>query len=432
MQNDTNYDGINPKPIDPVDPLVAETNQYGEIQPSQQLVVPAVPNQPAAYQPEFVPAPTPTTYFSAPAMSEIPLGTIGSGPTIDAPGAMPPAKKSKKKLIIIGSIVAGALLILSGGSALAYSVWYQNPEKVVTDSLMNALTARTVQSTGSLEVKNSEYEIKVTFDGKTADKNAELAVKVDYTVGSKVFKLDGGGHFSADGDLYVKVNNVDTIISALTGEAAGGSTAFDDISSKVEGRWIKITSEDVGEFSEEYKKTQVCIEDVTKQVTSDKKLGREVVDLYKNNNFILIKESLGSRTINNTGSLGYVIDVDTKKIKTFATGLESTELGKKLKDCDDTIDFKGFADSFDADETGTKENEGVVELWVSRFGHELTEAKANGASDGTDIKVVFTPIFNKDLTIKTPSDAMTVESLQAELEKAAEAYYADYSAELYS
>jgi hypothetical protein len=413
MQNDTPNDDTNPKPIDAVEPPTLQPTQFESVQP-------------------VAPVAETTPFSPSLASSEIPAGPIGSGPISDIPLVAPTPKKSKKKLIIVGSIIVGTLLLLGGGSALAYNVWYQNPEKVVTDSLVNALTARTAQSTGSLEIKNEEYQVKMTFDAKAATKNAELAVKLDYSAGGQTVKLDGAGHFSADGDLYVKVNNVGSIISALSGAEANTATAYDDLAARVEGKWIKITSKDIGEFSEAYKKTQVCLEDVSKQVADDKKLGNELVDLYKKNNFIVIVESLGARTINDTGSLGYVVDLDTEKAKTFAAGLETTEVGKKLKACDDTINFNDFADSLDTEEADATDDEGTIQVWASRFGHELTEINANGKSDGAEIKAVFNPVFNKDVNIQAPTDSMTLESLQAEFEKATEAYYAEYYSELYT
>jgi len=464
MQNNPTDDDINPNPVFPVEqpavapvqfdtvqsaPSVAENTQFQpqpalepqpvvepQFQPQPQYQShPQVEPQPQPQletQPEQAQAPVTSQFFPAAASSEIPAGPIGSGPLVDASIAAQPAKKSKKKLIILGGIIAGALIVFGGGSALAYNLWYQNPEKIVIDSVLNAFTAKTVQSTGSFDVKNSEYEAKVTFDTKSADKKSELGVKVEYTAAGQTFKLDGAGQFSTDGDLYVKVNNVNSIISAITGGAVSDSAAFKDLATKIEGKWIKITSDDIGTFSEEYKKTQVCLEDVTKQVTNDKKLSNEIFDLYKKNKFIVIKESLGARTINGVGSLGNVVDVDTAKVKTFATGLESTEAGKKLKACDGTINFKDFADSFDTSNTDSTKGEGTIQLWASRFGHELTEINANGKSDGTELKAVFNPVFNKAVTIETPSDPMTVESLKAEFEKATQAYTDEYYSTLYS
>jgi len=342
-----------------------------------------------------------------------------------------PKKNVKKKRIIIGSIVVGALLLIGGGSALAYNLWYQNSEKVVTDALVSAFKADTLQLTGSFEAKNNEFNMKVAIDAKAAAKNGELAVKVEFKSGEQTMKFDGAGYFGSEGDLYLKVNNAKDIINAVTDNMAGETTAFDALSEKVSGKWIKITNEDIGEVSEEYKKSQICIEDVSKQFSEDKSLSNEVTKLYKSNRFIVINEKLGSKTINGVGSLGYVIDINDEKVKTFITGLEATEIGKKIKSCDETIDFKEIADSIGNADDSTVTGEGKVQLWASRFGHQLTEVNANGTSDGTNIKAVLNPVFNKPLDLKAPTDSITLESLKAEFEAALEAYSTEVYSEVY-
>jgi len=342
-----------------------------------------------------------------------------------------PKKNVKKKRIIIGSIVVGALLLIGGGSALAYNLWYQNSEKVVTDALVSAFKADTLQLTGSFEAKNDEFNMKVEIDAKAATENGQIAAKIEFKSGEQTMKLDGAGYFGSNGDLYLKVNNAKDIINVVTGDMAGETTAFDALSEKVSGKWIKITNEDIGEVSEEYKKSQVCIEDVSKQFSEDKSLSSEVTKLYKSNRFIVINEKLGSKTINGVGSLGYVIDINDEKVKTFISGLEATEIGKKIKSCDETIDFKEIADSIGNTEDSTVTGEGKVQLWVSRFGHQLTEVNANGTSDGTNIKAVLNPVFNKPLDLKAPTDSITLESLKAEFEAALEAYSTEVYSEAY-
>jgi len=342
-----------------------------------------------------------------------------------------PKKNVKKKRIIIGSIVVGALLLIGGGSALAYNLWYQNSEKVVTDALVSAFKADTLQLTGSFEAKNDEFNMKVEIDAKAATENGQIAAKIEFKSGEQTMKLDGAGYFGSNGDLYLKVNNAKDIINVVTGDMAGETTAFDALSEKVSGKWIKITNEDIGEVSEEYKKSQVCIEDVSKQFSEDKSLSNEVTKLYKSNRFIVINEKLGSKTINGVGSLGYVIDINDEKVKTFITGLEATEIGKKIKSCDETIDFKEIADSIGNADDSTVTGEGKVQLWASRFGHQLTEVNANGTSDGTNIKAVLNPVFNKPLNLKAPTDSITLESLKAEFQAALEAYSTEVYSEAY-
>jgi hypothetical protein len=361
----------------------------------------------------------------APVSDQNPMPVPTSAP-IEVPTQ--PVKNVKKKRIIIGSIIVGALLLIGGGTALAYNLWYQNPEKVVTDALINAFKADTLKLTGSFEAKNNEFSMNVMIDAKAATKNGEVAAKIEFTSGEQSMKLDGAGYYGVDGDLYIKVNNAKDIISAVTGDMTGEATPFDALADKVSGKWIKITDGDIGELSEEYKKSQVCIEDVMKQVGENKALTNEVAKLYKNNRFITIKEKLGSSVVNKVDSLGYVIDVDGNKVKSFAAGLETTEVGKKLKACDDTYDFKAFADSVKTEEKNIA-GDGKVQLWASRFGHEITEVNANGTSDDTQIKAVVNPVFNKSLDLKAPADSLSLESLKAEFQAALEAYYTQIYAE---
>jgi len=386
MQNDTPNEEINAKPVD-----VTETPPFKATQPELTTAVP----------------------------TEAEL----------------PKKNIKKKRIIIGSILAGALIILGGGSALAYNLWYQNPEKVVTDALVSAFKADTLQVAGSFEVKNEEFNVNVEIDAKAGSKNGEVAAKIEFKSvkgDEQTMKLDGAGYFGSEGDLYLKVNNVKDILNVITGDMANATTAFDALSEKVSGKWIKITSEDIGEVNEEYKKTQVCIEDVTKQVNDNKSLSDEVTKLYKNNRFIVINEKLGSKTINGVGSLGYVVDVDDDKAKSFVTGLDTTEIGKKFKACDETIDFKEIANTLTSNEDDSTAGEGKVQVWASRFGHQITEVNAKGNAGTTQINTVMNPVFNKPLNLKAPTDSITLESLKAEFDAAVEAYTTELYAEAYA
>ena len=126
-----------------------------------------------------------------------------------------------------------------------------------------------------------------------------------------------------------------------------------------------------------------------------------------------------------------MIDIDDEKVKTFAVGIDTTELGKKLKACDETIDFKEIANSIDTAEDDSKAGEGTVQLWASRFGHQITEINVNGTSEGTQVKAVVNPVFNKTLDIKAPTESMSLESLKAEFQTALEAYYTELYSEEY-
>ena len=168
----------------------------------------------------------------------------------------------------------------------------------------------------------------------------------------------------------------------------------------------------------DYEKTQKCYADISKSLESDKSFKDTVVketgDLYSKNKFIVVGEKLGSRTINDQGSLGYTLTGDKAKADAFFTGFAETALGKKFKECDDTFKFEDVV----SDVIGDSADEGktTAEIWVSRFGHNVTEFKIVGENDGTKATFVMNPVFNKNEAVEIPTDFVTFSELRSDLE----------------
>lgn len=361
---------------------------------------------------------------SAPQQSEEPV----SEPVVFAATPTPTAPKKKKKGLLIGGIIAAVLIVLGGGSALAYTLWYQNPEKVVGDAIVHALSAKTLSATGMATIEQTDqFKIAVTFDSKSSEAASEISATLEVKAEDFEYKVEGAGYFAIEGDLYVKFNNVRDVMDTFAEQAgdAADLTAFDSLIAKIDGRWIKISSSDIGEFSEEYKQSQQCITDAAKSLADNQDISKEVTDLYKANKFIIVGESLGSKDIKGTGSLGYKITGDTAKADAFFTGLKDTQLGKKLLECDDTLVFDDIIQDA-AEEANEPTTE--VQLWVSRFGHQVTEINATISDDESKGSFILNPLFNQELNLATPADAITFEELRTEVENAYNQYYEDFYA----
>ena len=386
----------------------APTQPFEPVQPVDTPII-----QPAAVAVE----PTPTV--------------IGSGPAVDAT-LTPAPNKSRKKAIIIGAIVAGAIIVLGGGGASAYFLWYQNPNKVVTDALVHAMTAKTVAVTGTIELKNDDYEIKLEASGRNSlEANSTFGAKLTFSSDDVKYTVDGEAVYSAEGDIYVKVKDVQGLVDSFEKQSDGAVSfdAFSSVIKKIDGNWIKIGKEDLGDYSEDYEKAQKCLADVSKSLDSDasfrKTVQNETEKLYKENQFILISDSIGSRTIGGQGSLGYTLSGDRDKADAFFTAFESTRLGTKIKDCDNSIKFADLIP--EADKSDTKDtSKTTIELWVSRFGHEITEVNVKGSDDDANGTIVINPIFNKNETVEIPKDSIGVKELQADIEAAYEDLYGSY------
>lgn len=361
--------------------------------------------------------PTPQPVEPTPVITTMPTPEFG------------PKKKSKKPLII-ALIAVGVAALLFGGTALAYNYWYQNPDKVVSDAIVNAVTAKSVSATGTFEIKNDDYKLTVEASGKTSpDANSQVAVKLSYTADDVNVTVNGEGIYSAEGDIYVKLKDIKKLTATIEEQSDGQISfeVFGGVIEKVDSKWVKIGKEDLGDVNEDFEKTQKCFADISKQLEEDAAFRRavedETKDLYQKNRFIIVDEKLASRTINGQGSLGYLLSSDDAVADAFFTGFAETQLGKKFLACDDSIKFD---DIVSEDAKKDEDSETRVELWVSRFGHYITEVNIHSNQDGTEASLVLNPTFNKDETVEVPTDAIPFAEVKADIEKALEDYTMSY------
>jgi len=325
----------------------------------------------------------------------------------------------KKKWMVIGGIVAGALVLLGGIGAAAYNVWYQNPDKVIGDAMVNVLHAKSVAYTGSMTVKDKGGsllgDMKLTVDGKNTRTDSELAVKLTLAYGGKDYVIAGSGVVDKDGNLYVKINDTKKLIDTFT-DGMELPASITSIVTKIDSRWIKISATDLKDFSEDYSKSQKCTTDVVKKYENDSAAINQIVDLYSKNRFIEVKQKLGSKN----GSLGYVVDGNNEKAKSFAKGLNDTTIMKAMVACDDSfkIDSGDLTNDTESDSKSTSR----VEVWVDRWSHQLTKIAVTDTSDASDTSLVFEPTFGGDIAVTVPKDTISLSELQADYEKAQAEY----------
>lgn len=387
-------------------------------QPAETVAQPTS-NESAPFAPQNQPWSTPTESVTP---TPAALAIFGSGPA--EPTSVTPPLKKRKKGLFVGLIAAGVVALLIGGGALAYNVWYQNPNKVVSDALVNAITAKTMSATGTIELKGADYTLKVDASGKNSlEANSTVAVKLDFSSDEFSYSVNGEGIFSSEGDIYVKLSDVKKLITSIEEQSEGEVSfeAFAGVIEKVDGQWIKIGKGDLGDVNEEYEKSQKCLADISKQLESDasfrKTVENETEAIYKAHPFVVVGDKLGSRTINGTASLGYTLTGDANIADEFFTKFGDSELGKKFKDCNKDIKFDDVINAEDAQDTDTITE---TQIWVSRFGHEITELNLKVDDKETSGTIVFNPVFNKNETIEIPSDVVPFSELQSDIEKAYE------------
>lgn len=342
----------------------------------------------------------------APEQTQVPVQPLPTVPVeaVAQPSNAPVPPKKSKKGIIIAAIIAGVMVVLFAGTALAYNYWYQNPNKVVTDALINASTAKSVVFTGIIDV-TGDQKVKIEFNGSGEQSSGLMNVKATFNAGGKQVTVEGAALVDKNSNIYIKIKDAKALVTNALG---GYETAFDDIVTKIDNKWVKITTDDLSEYSTETKNVKKCIDEAYAKFKDDKAAIAEVTNAYKANQFIVIGKTLPSQN----GSLGYEITFDDAKSESFARAFTQTTIYKQLHECDS----ESFPATYKPSNDKPVDNEGTTQLWVSRFGHEITKFVTDVDNDGTKTHVSIETLFNKRVTIDVPTEFVTVDELKQDIE----------------
>lgn len=364
-------------------------------------------NEPTTNQtPDLTPEETTTPVPPAPPQAQTEFST-------------PPAPKRSKKPLIAG-ILAALVVVVGAGSVLGYTMWYQNPDKVVHDAVLNMIKAKTAVSTGSIKYENDSMTMDIALNGKANETSGELTIDAKIAVdedGTAIeIEAEGVARYIDDA-LYIKVGGITELANDVVAQTGGElPPSFQPIFDKIENRWISIKPSDYEDFNEDISKQQACISDLMKKIQKEDSMMDEVVNLYKKNQIIQIEDELGTKDVNGTSSLGYKINIDKDKTASFAEGLGETEFGKAFADCDDTVDFKKFSEDITKN-TADDKNAPTMELWVSKFGHTITQVSIYGDDgNGGDLNITLQPTFNDDVTVEAPKDATSLTTVLEEIQ----------------
>lgn len=327
-------------------------------------------------------------------------------PDTEPVNGMPALQPKRRPKWLVPAIIAAVLVVLGGSGALAYNFWYQNPQKVISDGLMHALQAKslTYKATANMKADTGAFTIAVTGVSKDAASSAD--VSVDMTIDNKPYKINGSLVIDNKSNIYVKVANVDRLVADFEMQfPANARVIIGDFIKKVNDQWIVISNDRIKTFSDAYAKMQKCSQAAVEKLQQDKSYSSEVTDLYKAHPFMKITKELGSKD----GSLGYEVTEDAAAGKAFAEGLKNTKVYKMMHDCDNSF-------TIDNSDTSSSTNDAKVEIWVSRWSHEITKVTASQTKDGSTMSLVFEPVFNTGKSVTTPSNAKSVDELMQDLQ----------------
>lgn len=416
-----------------------DNNQYSPYTPPQPSPTPPSQPQPQAqsYQPQPQPvaqypveaqelasveqeSPTQSQqFFASPVVNEQPMSET-SAPVAEVPTQ--PKTPNKKKKLIIGGIIAAAVLLLSGGTYTAYALWYQNPEKVLTDAVSNVIKAKTATYSGTLAMDTKDAKVRVVFDGKQASElNGEGNAKITITAQGKDFTVNGSALVDKDGNLFFKVGNLKTILDEFLKQSGMTSSPFDELVAKIDNKWIRVSADDLAEYDKDAGKAQTCLADTMKKIQDDKAVHDGLVKAYKDNKFVVIDSTLPGRTINGVDSMGYKLSLNKDAAKKFAETVNEMQFMKDLRKCDSS--FESFKlDTSDMSDAADSTSTETVEVSVSRWTHEFTQLKITEKDKDASGEFVLEPVFGKAVTVAAPTDFMSLKELQAEIEKVTQSF----------
>ena len=335
---------------------------------------------------------------------------------------VPMQPKKKKTGLIIGVVLGVIVLISIVSAALVYFLWWQNPEKMVTDAMSNAVMSKKMTANGKVVVDMRDQG-KIELNVKTATDSGKSKANIDAKLNikgvEKNIPLKGDAVLDNDGTIYVKINNFKdlygTLLEVVMESSSGGNLSRSQIETyrdqtlekmgseidKMSDTWMKISPDEIGS---EYK----CGINALKKIQSDESARKELAQIYQKNSLFTIKDS---KISDRNGGRGFELRGDNSKLSKFNDEFKNSSVGKALSKCGKSNGYKS-SESSSIDESSLK-------VWVDRSSHELKALELKGDSKKASVEISFDIDVNKSGEIKVPSSA---ESLKEFVEGFMEGY----------
>ena len=322
---------------------------------------------------------------------------------------VPMQPKKKKTGLIIGVVLGVIVLISIVSAALVYFLWWQNPEKMVTDAISSVIMSKKMTADGKVVVDmrdQGKIELNVKTATDSGKSKANIDAKLDIKGVEKNISLKGDVILDSDGTIYVKINNFKdlygTLLEVVMESSSGGNLSRSQIETyrdqtlrkmsseidKMGNTWMKISPDEIGS---EYK----CGIDVLKKIQSDESARKEVAQLYQKNSSFTIKDS---KISDRNGGRGFELQGNNKSNSSkFEEEFKNSSVGKALSKCGKSNSYKS-SESSSIDESSLK-------VWVDRSSHELKAVELKGNDKKASVEISFDINVNKSEEIKIPSSA---------------------------
>jgi len=322
---------------------------------------------------------------------------------------VPMQPKKKKTGLIIGIVLGVIALIAIISAVLVYFLWWQNPEKMVTDAVSNAIMAKKMTADGKVVIDMRDQG-KIELNVKTATDSGKSKANIDAKLNvkgvEKNIPLKGDVVLDSDGTIYVKINNFKdlygTLLEIVMESSSGGNLsrsqietyrdqALEKMSSEIDkmsNTWMKVSPDEIGS---EYK----CGINALKKIQSDESARKELAQIYQKNSLFTIKDS---KISDRNGGRGFELQGNNKSNSSkFDEEFKNSSVGKAFSKCGKSNGYKS-SESSSIDTASLK-------VWVDRSSHELKALELKGDGKKASVEISFDINMNKSEEIKVPSDA---------------------------
>lgn len=309
-------------------------------------------------------------------------------------------------------IIAIVLLLVIGAGA--YFAWMMQPANAIANSFSNLVKSR--NDSFSFELKLAEGEEMVSAgSGQVGYKNDQFHLKAEAPEGGLLEGTleakhlgEGGSFFKVTGvenslvnlqkslfSGFMEASNPDIDMDQLMASMEEGMRAeVRPMAEVIEGNWVSVDTETLKNgVDERSSENYQCLQESIKLLDS-RSSRNEVERIYKDNQFIVVEEELGTKD----GAIGFVISIDEDILEDFTTALKDTDFYKKIEECtkseEDADAVVSELDVFTPVSLNTSDTK--VEIWIERFSHQLRSAKFTSYDRNDNATGVLTIDFTAD------------------------------------
>lgn len=336
------------------------------------------------------------------------------------------------KITVIASVVIVLLLII----VLTYIFWYQNPNKVAKDAMLNAIAAKNFTTDGNTIVTLSNKEndkIMIKINSETSGKNSQAKIVVSANKLLPNVEAKAQVRLTTDGALYFNIENLSDTVSKAANAYVDNikqeykknhrnlsdqdmqiieesiNKQLDDIKKSFSGldnKWIRFSIKDI--VGGEDGKTASCQFEQLDRIKTDSSVRGEIGDIFKDNQFIMLETNKDLKSKGNAKP--YMIKYDKDKLGKFRKEFKKSDFVNSInKKCGDKNNIDSSKDDDIFSDSGKNKSEPKVNVWIDRFSHKVAsfEVKTKYSDWDVDFKSDI-KYGNAPNYIKIPSDEESV------------------------